>query len=151
MKKIIKIGFMYLIMFLLAIAMCLAVKTISVQSSVGGLYIENPKSPYWEAGLGDVEFHFHVFNSSGYALIPPITNCTVHIYNSSGAHMVEIDAIVDGLDYEVILGSNITNHPGTYAYIVQCANSKEAGFTSDSFLISTADINPNNYLVLMLG
>ena len=143
---------MCIFLFLLVVSLVSAAQ-VPVAQTAGSLQIEYPKSPYLEAGMGNIDLYFHVFNSSGYVVTAPNTNCTVHIYNSTDHHIMQELAVMDGngLDYEIEMGSNITNNPGTYAYIIQCSNPTEAGFVSDTFVISMGDIEPNNYLVLMLS
>lgn len=139
-------------MVLLAAAVS-AVNPHTVQASSGGIYIENPKPLFWAGGKGNIDMYFHVFNSTGHALSAPETNCTIHIYNSTDAHVMATLAVMSGIDYRVVLGDNITTIPGTYPYIIQCSNIYEAGFISDSFeigLTSPQDVSAGMPLAALI-
>lgn len=132
-KQVIWIG----MLILLALGV-LAANPHTVQTSSGGLTIEYPKELYFAAYKGDIDFYFHVFNSTNQVMTAPTTNCTVHIYNTTNSHMMASLASMDanGIDYEVVLSDNITLFPGVYPYVIQCSNVKEAGFVSDFFEIA---------------
>ena len=142
-----------IIFFILAAAMAMAVPPFIQAESAGSIGIAYPQTPYLLANNGEVTFHFHVFNSTGYPLTAPTTNCTVHVYNSTHAHVLEVVPVPmdsNGLDYRIVLGTNITHVPQTYSYIIQCTNTKEAGWIESVFTISTeqSDIS---YLPVIYG
>lgn len=144
MRKIIIFGVM------LALLACgvLAINPHTPQASGGigsnELTIENPKAIFYPQGTLN-ELHFHVWNSTGYNVVGANTTCKIHIYNSTGHHLIDAFAIQDGddpMDYEVTLGTNITDYAQDYPYIIYCTWLREAGFVSDFFEI--AHSNPEN-------
>lgn len=120
------------IVFFILIAGVLAVNPHQPQESTTGIQIQRPQNPFIWAGEESVDVYFHVFNSTNGELSAPTTNCTIDVYNNSDIHMLyNVKAVMEGHDYEVELGSNITLHPGRYPYIIHCYNIKEEGFLSD--------------------
>ena len=100
------------------------------------ILISYPKTDYFEAQT-NFTLHFHVFNSTGFALNTTSTSCTIHLYDSMDAHVLKtIMPFDDEFDYEVRLNTTIISREGIYPYIVQCSNSEQAGFVSGAFEVS---------------
>ena len=114
-----------------------------------GIQIVYPKFNYIEYGT-NFSFHIHAFNGTNHILTNETTNCTFHLYNSSGNHVLkQIMFFDDPFDFEVIITPPIFKL-GYFSYIVQCQTytafqgNQEAGFVSDSFkvtMIGEDDIN----------
>ena len=133
-------------MFILLVASALAVSPFTPQYA-GTLTIENPKLPYYYQDADGFDAYWHVFNSTGHALSAPTYNCTIHVYNKSAIHVFEAQAVMEGSDYEVEFGPNITNNPQEYGFIIWCANGpgKEAGAISGTFTISNSNNDVTSY------
>jgi hypothetical protein len=110
-------------------------------TSTLGIDVEHPYiNPY--PVNKDIKFHFHIFNASnGLPIIANklLTNCSFHLYNSSGSHIFKNNNAVssdDILDYEqIIKGGNFTK-AGQYAYIFQCNSSSEGGYYANYFEVT---------------
>ena len=110
----------------------------AAQTSTIGIQIESPKSPFYLRNNGNESLYIHVWNSTNQIMTAPVTNCTIHIYNSTGDHIVDKLMVMDGngIDYEYIMGYNITSFSGYYPYIIHCKNNYEAGFLSDYIVVA---------------
>jgi hypothetical protein len=108
-----------------------------------GIDIEHPYITPYKYGE-DIKFHFHIFNSStGLPILANklTTNCSFHLYNSSGSHILKVNNIVssdDILDYEQIVKKGNFTYSGKYAYVFQCNSSTAGGYYTNDF-----DITPN--------
>lgn len=128
----------------------LAVSVLAVQPTVQttvvaqGIRIEYPKQPFFLANQPD-KLHFHVHNSTAYALTNATTTCLIHIYNETGNHVTEANMTFDsnGVDFFQILPEAITSKVGTYSYIVNCKNTQEAGYLSATFEIAHSSPQDN--------
>jgi hypothetical protein len=90
------------------------------------------------------KFHFHVFNASTGIPIKAdkkTANCTFHLYNSSGSHILKVNDLVssdDIYDFEqIVTGENFTNI-GQYAYVFACNTSYAGGYYANTFLVSNS-------------
>ena len=96
-----------------------SVKTI-ISSGAQGLDL---KVPLFEAiKLGtNLDFYIHAYNKDN-GLAVTNANCSLHLYNSSGAHTFEgSDATVSHLyDYEIEIPSTAFPVTGEYQYIAYC-------------------------------
>jgi hypothetical protein len=135
-----------------------------IPPQIGGtLQVQEIQVPFYLYNNTNDIINVHVFNSTGFAVTNATTSCTIHIYNSSGDHLIEDRMLMDanGIDYYYPLPSNVTQpFLGDRAYIVQCNNTKEAGFASGTFTIANGSglDDPTNYIgiavilvILMLG
>jgi hypothetical protein len=133
---------LFFIVFLIMIAGALAASPHLPQAG-GLLLIESLKQPYYQSGAGPINLYFHVFNSStGVRLSIPTVNCTLSLYNSTGARLLNQTATMDSIDYAITLNTNITANPGYYPYIIICTDDTgaQAGFMSD--FIELAHLSP---------
>ena len=136
MKKISIIFLMFMIVT--SINIIAAPPFIAEQSSgSAGLFIKTPQQPYYLANTNGIDFHFHVFNETGYPLTNITVNCLLHIYNSTGNHVLKSIASYDEPDFEVEINSTISNNPDYYSYIFQCNTTNKGGFIGETFEIST--------------
>lgn len=106
-----------------------------------GLSLEYPAVEFLKAGE-DFTFNFHVFNSSSGAFIITDTNCTFHLYNSTGNHIFQgyDDTVGDVYDYSFkILKGNFTNG-GSYYYTTQCKTGLVGGYTEHAFEVKTTGV-----------
>lgn len=136
------------VLLALALPFVSAIKPIATQSG-GLLTVEFPDHPYYLV-QDKFDFYWHVFNSTGFRQSAPTVNCTIHVYNSSGTHVLETIGVMDGDDYEAEFGSNISNTPGFYSFILYCDSKTEAGWLSDYLLIANSDADPTNYLAISI-
>jgi len=123
-----------LFLFLLATGV-LAVPPQQFVPQSESLEIAFPK--FDEYKLNDVEdFHFHIYNASGYLQTNDTVDCFIHIYDKQGNHVVEADTMFcenNHVDFEWKFNNTAINKPGYYTYIVWCNNSFQGGFLSAEF------------------
>lgn len=129
------------------------------QSNVAdlGLSISYPKIDYLGVGK-NVTLTFHVFNNTGH-LIYDNVNCSVHVYNRSGSHVLEVNLSRDNnlVDFYFKLNRSQTKEPGYIPYIVECwtlGGDLQGGFHSGVFAVgSEGDRGERDYdgVVLSLG
>ena len=139
------VGFAVLIC-LLVIPFALAASPFkNVQSTTGGelLTVQIPAANFHKAGAF-FDIHVHVFNNTGYVVSNTTTNCTLHLYNESGEHVIRTAMTYDGnLDFKV--ESIRLNVSGLYTLSVFCVSTLgRGGFATDSFYITTTGHDDNN-------
>ena len=85
--------------------------------------------------------HTHIVNQSTGFPITTTASCELHLYNSTGNHilkqMMEFDP---PYDFEIMIdGGNFTDN-GDYSYIINCNDSRIGGFISDGFKVTPSGI-----------
>lgn len=124
----------------------LAVGVLAVQPTVQttivneGIRIEYPKQPFFLINNPD-ELHVHVMNSTGYLLTNATTTCLLHVYNDTGNHLLAANMSFDTnqIDFVYALPAGITGKAGIYSYVINCQNTKEAGYLSTTFEIAQSN------------
>ena len=117
-------------MFLFLISSISAAPPTFTQIIDGGLTIDFVKISILEQNQ-DFNFNFHVFNTSnGIRLTNSTTNCTFHLFNNKGSHIIQemnIPFDVSGGDWELkTMGGNFSRL-GEYAYLVDCSSTDTLG------------------------
>lgn len=86
------------------------------------------------------KFHLHIFNSSGH-LIDNNTGvyCGLHIYDNQGGHIVEVKPLAwDSNGIELSYTFTQTQRIGVYPWVAWCNTTKEAGFKSSNFYVTSS-------------
>lgn len=153
--------FLMLGIFLLFSLTFVAAQTDKAYCTSNGMDVVYKNQPTLKAS-NDFSFSFHIYNKSNGA---PLTNtssfCALHIYNSSGTHIITNSNLNFGVNsYDFYLnaeGNNFTN-PGEYSFVVACFDND---FTisaecSDAFIVTKTGSNLNSsesliYIILALG
>ena len=115
---------------------------ISVPTQSVGIQIQFPTLTNFK--LNDtIELHFHTYNTtSGTPLTNATTNCSIHIYNSTGSHIIDQVMAWDSSDKEWEYEGNVpTQHLGQIEYIVWCVSAGGIG----GFIESGFDITPTGF------
>lgn len=119
--------------FLFVLLGCFVFSKTVIQDVItsGSLDISYPLFSSYYFGE-DVEFNFHVHNSSGFEVTNVSLDCLFHLFNSSGHHIYENNNVFYGdSDWVVELNASMFDI-GSYVYYFECNNS-EAGTISTSF------------------
>ena len=127
-----------IVLVLLVIPIGLAIKPVTQLSTGDGQTIEYPKITHIPYG-SDFKLHFHVYNTSGFLKTNTSTNCSFHLYDKYGNHIIENEAVEfdsNGVDFKIDLNKSILNYIGEYSYIMGCNCSKEGGFVSVPFAVT---------------
>jgi hypothetical protein len=115
------------------------------QGSTAGelLTIQIPGFSFQKSGSA-FDIHVHVFNNTGYFVSNTTTNCSLHLYNESGEHVIRTAMTYDGiLDFEV--ESIRLNASGLYTYSIFCVSTLgRGGFATDSFYVTATGHDDNN-------
>ena len=112
----------------------------------------------------DYDFEFHVYNISNGVPIVTNTNCSLHIYNSSGKHIYEgyTTALTHDFDYGFFIdGANFTV-AGVYYYNILCFSPQQqkdgallGGYDASVLYVTPTGITfnsvLNNPILLILG
>ena len=126
-----------------------------VVGAVGGLQIDFNKFLFYPINE-NIEFNFHVYNSSNFLVDNTTTSCIFHFFNLTGEHLVEQSLDYDpiGNDFFFIINNNTIEELEFYSVLVNCNNSFEAGFSSYEFRATINGQNPseeNNILAIVFG
>ena len=127
-------------MFLLvAIPLVSAAPPFQVSESTAGLDVRFP--PLMTAKLDQsVTAHTHVYNrTNGLPVNDDGTQCSAHLYNSTGNHILESEMEYEATQGEwelKILGGNFTDKAGM-SFIIWCNSSGQGGFVSGALKITT--------------
>ena len=151
MNKLFLFGFI----FLLVVPFSLSVPPVT-QASVADdeLTIIYPKNEYFLADV-PIDFHIHIFNSSGYALNTSKVGCYIHIYNITNKHIFVGNFTQDshGVDLKVVLNSSVMN-VGIKTYIISCGGISpqiEQGFLSSGFEVTYDGNNKSEGSPVLMG
>lgn len=106
----------------------------------GSLDIVYPKNPAFKQGEA-FKLNFHVFNSTGYQVLPANLGCLVHVYGPTNRHIIEERANKTGDEFDVFININntVSQVSGIYPYIVFCnstSNGNQNGYLSHHFEIT---------------
>lgn len=110
-------------------------------TSTLGIEIEHPIATTLKVNETH-KFHFHIFNSSTGVPIKAdklTANCSFHLYNSSGSHILKVNDVVssdDIYDYEQIVTGGNFSKVGEYSYVFQCNTSSSGGFYGNNFFVT---------------
>jgi len=117
---------------LLILPLISAMPPFQESSATNGFDIRLPQTDVIKVNQ-TIEIHTHIHNRSDGLLVTNSTaNCTVHLYNSTGNHIVEqqMDFDSNGIDFELeVNGANFTD-VGRYTGLIQCNNTAFGGFVS---------------------
>ncbi len=84
-----------------------------------------------------VTSHMHVFNQTNDLPIVDnaTTNCTVHLYNKIGDHLIQSQMGFDNnlMEWQLEIGGGNFSEVGMYAFIVWCQTDDAGGFSSGGF------------------
>lgn len=119
--------------------------TPPVITTAGALYIQESGISTFKYNY-DHDFEFHVFNSTAGKVTNLTATCDFHIYNRSGAHIVDehkigMDTNLEDFEYEYNASTHLISAPGTYSYIIWCTNNgtgvtKESGYSQAQFYVT---------------
>ena len=104
-----------------------------------GFDIRAPTAEFIVQGQ-DGDLHVHVWNkSNGFPILNTDAQCLVHIYNSSGSHILARNMTADPVyevDWELEIGGGNFTNLGDYPFIIQCNNSNIGGFISSKVIVA---------------
>ena len=155
-KKVLPI-FIFLFV-ILSLSLVVAQPPFEALDTTDGLAIEVPITDYLQQ-YQDFKFHVHVQNSSNG--VPMYSSngeeeCFLHLYNTTGSHLVESEMGADGngVDYDLrVLGGNFSV-PGQYAVVIWCNNSFQGDFLEFPIMVTPTGEEQksilNNPVVLIL-
>jgi hypothetical protein len=152
-----KLTWILMCMLILVASFAFAIKPSPGTQTAGTLSVEAIQVPYYKYNDTLAKVNIHVFNSTGYMVNNVTTSCLIHIYNETGRHVVDALMVMDLnlVDYQYTLPLEITSIEGAHGYIIQCNNTKEAGFSAGQLTIARGDSldDPTNYIgiALVLG
>ena len=142
MKKIIII----LIMLLALISFAYAVPPVTTVSNTGATGLELKVPIVNSVKLNrNFEFEVHVFNKTNGKPIIKDISCYLHLYNSTGQHIVELEdsTVSHQFDYSFNVPPETFIYIGEYSLIVQCNNSAVGGFFAETlYTIRTENKEP---------
>jgi len=116
-----------------------------VQTTISGeniLTIQYPLIDYYKINE-DIVLNFHVYNSTDYIRTNSTTNCTIHLYDFNGVHLLneKLNYDVSDEDFYININKNNLTNIGVYSFLVYCEDT-QAGFVSSIFEITP---NGQNY------
>jgi len=129
---------MVLFLFLIILAsFCIAVPPVQTTIDLQPiLTIQYPLFDTYQVNT-DLKLNFHVYNSTGYIITNVSNNCTFHLYDREGNHLMNTRAFFDLGDVEFFVNINKNNlsQVDKYSFLVYCIG-KENGFLSSNFEIT---------------
>lgn len=138
----------FILIFLMLLGLVSAVPPQSSSATVG-LEIKYP--PFDQLILnGDVEFPFHVYSLESGLVQNTNVNCSFHLYNDHGVHLLTLSDTTPShlYDYEFVVGSGNFSVGGHYAFTTYCectgcavnaAYSNLGGFVTEAFTVYSKD------------
>ena len=133
-----------LIFFFLMISLALPVmadKLILAQES-GALDIIFPQIAFIPVGY-DYTFNTHAYNITGRLLTDASCDCSLHIYNHSGNHLVfdDMNYDADEKEFYFLVDAKNFSKEDFYSYIIQCNTSDYGGSVSGNFEVTKTGDN----------
>jgi len=112
-------------------------------SSSPSLQIVFPQLEYHPFGA-NFKLNFHVFNSSSFPLDNRTTNCTIHVYNITGDHILKTKGVFgDEADFEYTINTSVIRNRGYYSYVMWCNTNSEFGYVASYFRVTETGIEPS--------
>lgn len=100
------------------------------------LIISVPKQEIYQRAQ-PLDFHIHVFNSSGVLVNAASLNCTLHLYNRTNGHLLIANLSPSNNGYNFLVNNSVMNFTGILGYDVWCIqNNVLGGFFSSEFEIT---------------
>jgi hypothetical protein len=132
-----KLLILFFLMIMIASPLVVADKVINSVQETGNLEIIYPHIEYLKAGV-DYQFNTHVYNISGVILTNSSTYCNLHLYNSTGNHLIFENMSYDVIDQDFYFYINKENisKTGFYSYIIQCESPNYGGSISNNFEVT---------------
>ena len=128
--------------FLFLISFTIAQQPNPPQTNVNinlGLTIDFPKILSVQINTDQV-FNFHVFNiSNGLRLDNTSVNCTFHLFNFTGVHIISEQNIpfdTEGNDWEITVQGANFSHNRVFSVLIDCNDGGFGGFASISFHVT---------------
>jgi len=151
-----KSNILFILTALIVLNCFIASSKIIIEGGTAGLFIEPANIDYLKAG-SSYDFNIHVFNQSNGLPVTSGISCYLHLYNSSGNHLVVMENSTIGhtFDYSFfVAGANFTK--GIYEAKFNCNNSEIGGYSEIDFIVNSfgKDIQTSEsilYVVLTLA
>lgn len=135
-----KTNFIFIILLCVLIVPFVSAK-IGVSSDAGtGLTVIAPQINAYPYNM-NVEFHVHVYNSTGARINDSLLTCLMHLYNQSDNHIMRQNMTQDKGDYSATINTTVLSYRGHYAYIIDCIRGSQGGFTSGSFIVNELGVD----------
>lgn len=103
----------------------------------------------------DFKMHVHVYGETGKQITPSQANCSMHVYNISGNHILQTNMTADsnGLEFTSTIGKGNFTYEGEYRAIIWCSNSTDGGFKSETGIGNRGgkEKNPTMYMVIIIA
>ncbi len=154
-KKLIFGGVILILLLVLASGVASAAPPFVQTSELALIEMRIPQVEFLEVNKA-YSFRTHVFNGTdGLPLYNDTTSCLIHIYNSTGQHIVEEEMGFDGnnIDFDISINSSVFSVMGFHSFILQCNSSSIGGFIAGSFEVTETGQTQtfNNYSFLFAG
>lgn len=140
-----KTFFILIFVLILMCSFALAVKPSQVSTADEGYDIRIPQGEIIEQNT-NIKLGVHVFNrSDGLLVTNASVDCFIHIYNSTGDHILIEPLGFSDFDFTLIIDGNNFTETGFYSFIIQCNSTVRGGFVSGSVIITkTGNANPTS-------
>lgn len=138
-----------LLMLLLLLPFVVAAPPFQVSDTTTELTIIYPKQDTVQVGV-PVTLHTHVFNMSGLPVSNESTNCTLHIYSTTGQHTLREQMGFDGTEWELDINATVLEEIGSHTFIIYCYDGSVGGFASGSFMVTTDGLDEDVSFAWML-
>jgi len=114
---------------------------ISITQEPPALTIVYPKETFYWYSDANLSMHFLVLDSNYSKVDNTTTQCSYAIHDKEGNHVAVGDLLYCNIHkaYHFEVPSANISKAATYSYYVYCNNSDEAGFVSDSMIISSSE------------
>ena len=135
-------SYIFIVVLIILSVSVTAVKPIQSSAETIGLVVEQPVSEFIKQNQEGVKLHIHVFNAStGLPVFPGGVggvNCSVHLYNGTGSHILEETMRIDGNgeEWALNIASGNFSSIGLHSFIIWCNNTNEGGFVRGSFEVT---------------
>ena len=130
-----KTNFIFIVLLCVLIIPFISAKPGVVSDAGTGLTVITPEINSYPYNM-QIEYHVHVYNSSGVRINDSLLTCNMHLYNQSDNHLFRKNMTQDKGDYSTTINTSVLSYRGHYAYIIECIRGGQGGFVSGSFVVN---------------
>ena len=128
--------FVFILLFSFSVFSLPPVQTTLIGNN--DLNIEYPPFEYYKFNT-DLKFNFHVYNSTGSIKTNSTTNCTAHLYDNAGTHLIDskLNYDLSDKDFYINIGKGNFSEPNVYSLLIYCID------TQSGSVVLPFEITPN--------
>lgn len=153
----IKTTIIFIVMFFLLAVSVVSQPPFQEAGGVDVLEIRIPQAEFIQRGIS-VQSNIHVHNrTTGLELLNTLVDCSLHLYNSTGHHIIELDYINRGtVDKQLNISGGNFSRIGRYSFEIGCNATPitqidgQGGFVGGHFDVTESGFEEGRFMIPIL-